>query len=70
VRGENPSAFCGCGLSSALDSELRSLNLELSHISARRWPPLEPEVNQRSANVAGTAIKAMPTRAETADANV
>ena len=32
-------------------------------------PRLNPMINQRSANVAGTAIKAMTTRTETAYAN-
>ena len=40
--------------------------LTSAHVDGRR---LNPMVNQRSANVAGTAIKAMPTRTETADAN-
>ena len=37
-----------------------------AHVNGRS---LNPMVNQRSANVAGTAIKAMPTGTETADAN-
>jgi hypothetical protein len=37
-----------------------------AHVDGRR---LNPMINQRSANVAGTAIKAMTTRTETADAN-
>jgi hypothetical protein len=37
-----------------------------AHVDRRR---LNPMINQRSADVAGTAIKAMPTRTETADAN-
>jgi len=40
--------------------------LTSAHIDGRC---LHPMVNQRSANVAGTAIKAMPARTETADAN-
>ena len=52
-----------------LDSQLPSLNVQLSHISAVDGGRLNPMINQRSANVAGTAIKAMTTRTETADAN-
>ena len=37
-----------------------------AHVDGRS---LNPMVNQRSANVAATAIKAMPTRTETANAN-
>jgi hypothetical protein len=37
-----------------------------AHVNGRS---LNPMVNQRSANVASTAIKAMPTGTETADAN-
>jgi hypothetical protein len=37
-----------------------------AHVDGRS---LNPMVNQRSANVAATAIKAMPTRTETAHAN-
>ena len=40
--------------------------LTSAHVDGRR---LNPMVNQRSANVAATTIKAMPTIAETADAN-
>jgi hypothetical protein len=37
-----------------------------AHVDGRS---LNPMVNQRSANIAGTAIKAMPTITETAAAN-
>ena len=40
--------------------------LTSAHVDGRR---LNPMVNQRSADIAGTAIKAMPTRTKTADAN-
>jgi hypothetical protein len=40
--------------------------LTSAHVDCRR---LDAMVNQRSANAAGTAIKAMPSRAEAADAN-
>jgi hypothetical protein len=40
--------------------------LTSAHVDGRS---LNPMVNQRSADVAGTAIKAMPTRTKTADAN-
>ena len=40
--------------------------LASAHVDGDR---LNPMVNQRSANVAGTAIKTMPTVTETADAN-
>jgi len=69
LSNKNRAHFGGCGLSTALDSPYRlsiSTYLTLAHIDGRG---LNPMVNQRSANVAATAVKAMPTVTETAAAN-
>ena len=61
--------FCGCGLLTALDSHYHlstSKYLTLAHVDGRS---LNPMVDQRSANGAATAVKAMPTVTETAAAN-
>jgi len=58
------------GAVTALDLEklrvLRLVYLTLAHVDGRG---LNPMVNQRSANGAATAVKAMPTVTETAAAN-